>query len=181
MQLHRRAVLWIKGTYKSTARTAPWRIAGKTYLIPPLSKTKCWKLALFNFKNILYMQKDVTWSYRNSGTVKVISGTAFQFADQNWHFPPAVVVTNSLEVHTVSRNNKGWSFQSYHWGASTGLCPLPSYAVKNVWEQSSWKNELIILCCQVSSALCLTTTAAKWSYSPLQSLHFPRWWGTSHS
>lgn len=160
-------MLWIKGTYKSTARTAPWRIAGKIDLTPPIGFQSP------NIENLPYLILKISFickgcnlklqelMYSESDSIPTLQPKAGT-SHQQWLWLTPWKATQSPE--TVRPDFSALTLRCKH----KSLCQSSSSAVQNVWEQSSLKHELIILCCQSLQPSGLTTTAIK-----LQSLHFP--------
>lgn len=160
-------MLWIKGTYKSTARTAPWRIAGKIDLTPPIGFQSP------NIENLPYLILKISFickgcnlklqelMYSESDSIPTLQPKAGT-SHQQWLWLTPWKATQSPE--TVRPDFSALTLRCKH----RSLCQSSSSAVQNVWEQSSLKHELIILCCQSLQPSGLTTTAIK-----LQSLHFP--------
>lgn len=171
----------LKNCRESIPNPSPW-----------FSKPKCWKLALFNLKkNSLYAEGrnkifsiHRTWSCRNSCTQKVISDTGFHitFANQCWHFPQqeAVVVINSLEAHKSPGAVRADLFSLTTEVQAQVSASYSAVQSKTYGNKAASKTSSSLFAASLSLALCSTTTAVKWRYNPLQSLHFPKWWGTSH-
>lgn len=158
-------MLWIKGTYKSTARTAPWRIAGKIDLTPPIGFQSP------NIENLPYLILKISFickgcnlklqelMYSESDSIPTLQPKAGT-SHQQWLWLTPWKATQSPE--TVRPDFSALTLRCKH----RSLCQSSSSAVQNVWEQSSLKHELIILCCQSLQPSGLTTTAIKWSYNP---------------
>lgn len=162
-------MLWIKGTYKSTARTAPWRIAGKIDLTPPIGFQSP------NIENLPYLILKISFickgcnlklqelMYSESDSIPTLQPKAGT-SHQQWLWLTPWKATQSPETVRPDLFSLDTEVQAQVSLPVIQLCSPKCMGAKQL---KTWAHHSLL---PVSSALWLDHHSYK---VKLQSLHFP--------